>query len=223
MDKNLDTKNKSDSTDAKMFDIKLCVSGAAETSHFGPDAYEKGKELGREIARHGAAILTGATTGFPYWATLGAKEANGVSIGFSPATNEYEHRNAYRLPTDHIDLMVYTGFGYPGRDLMLTRSCDGILIGCGRIGTIHEFTIAYEDEKPIGVLEGSWKTDEVIKYIMDNSNRVNKKIVFDSDPKRLVEKVIELIHKDRGLIGKSYRNYDGEGNRTMYYEGGPKK
>ena len=33
--------------------LKLCVSGAAETGHCAFDAFEKGKQLGREIVRHG--------------------------------------------------------------------------------------------------------------------------------------------------------------------------
>ncbi len=41
--------------------VKICVSGAAETGLCGLDAYEKAKEVGREIAKHGAIINTGAT------------------------------------------------------------------------------------------------------------------------------------------------------------------
>ncbi len=176
---------------------KLCVSGAAETGHCGVDAFEQAKELGREVVRQGCILTTGATTGFPFWAAVGAKEAKGISIGFSPATSEREHRDVYRLPIENMDMIVYTGFGYPGRDLLLTRSSDAVFIGCGRIGTIHEFTIAYEDGKPIGILQGGWETDEVIKNIIKNSHRVNNKIVYDSDPKILVEKVVELVKKDK--------------------------
>jgi len=63
--------------------LKICVSGAAETGHCGLDAFEKGKALGREIVRHNAILITGATTGFPFWVATGAKEENGISIGFS--------------------------------------------------------------------------------------------------------------------------------------------
>lgn len=188
------------------FKIKLCVSGAAETSHCGSDSFDLAEELGKEIARQDAILVTGATTGFPLQSAKGCKEAGGISIGFSPASSEYEHRNIYRLPVDYMDLMVYTGFGYPGRDLFLTRAADAVFIGCGRIGTIHEFTVAYEDGKPIGILEGEWTMDETIKMIMDRSNRVNNKVVFDSNPKRLVQKVIELVKKDKEGITRSYKN-----------------
>lgn len=193
--------------------IKLCVSGAAETGHCGLDAFDKGKELGREIARHNAVLITGATTGFPLWAAIGATEEGGQSVGFSPASTEEEHVSTYRLPLDYMDVVVYTGFGYSGRNLILTRSSDAVFIGCGRIGTINEFTIAYEDGKPIGILEGSWETDEVLKNIMEKSHRVNKKIVFDSDPKALVEKVLELVKLDKAAHNRVYRNYDGVGGR----------
>ncbi|MEN9405164.1 MAG: hypothetical protein RLY47_123 [Candidatus Parcubacteria bacterium] len=177
--------------------IKLCVSGAAETSHCGPRAYEVAKELGREIARQGAALNTGATTGFPLWAAIGANEAGGQSIGFSPAASEREHTEAYRLPIDYMDLLVYTGFGYSGRDLILTHSSDAVLFGCGRIGTIHEFTIAFEDNKPIGILQGEWTMDETLKTILERSNRSYNKVVFDTNPHDLVAKVIELVKKDQ--------------------------
>ncbi|MCK9351179.1 MAG: hypothetical protein WCT49_01010 [Candidatus Paceibacterota bacterium] len=177
--------------------IKLCVAGAAATGHCGQGAMEMAEKLGREIAKHGAAIVTGATTGFPLWAAMGAKEAGGLSIGLSPASSEKEHVEAYRLPLDYMDVVVYTGFGYSGRNLLLTRSSDAVFVGCGRIGTINEFTVAYEDGKPVGVLEGGWMTDEVIKFIMNESHRTNKNIVFDSDPKRLVEKVIDMVQKNK--------------------------
>ncbi len=178
--------------------LKLCVSGAAETGHCGSNALTKAKELGAEIVRQGAILVTGATTGFPLWSAMGAKEVGGISIGLSPAATEREHTEVYKLPVDYMDLLIYTGFGYPMRDILMTRSTDAVFIGCGRIGTIHEFTVAFEDGKPIGILEDAgWEMGDVIKVILEKSHRPNNKIVFDSDPKRLVEKVIALVMKDK--------------------------
>jgi|TARA_Y100000310_G_scaffold345866_1_gene471917 hypothetical protein len=191
--------------------VKLCVSGAAETGHCGIDAFDKGKELGREIIRQDGILVSGATTGFPLWSAMGAKEEGGVSIGFSPASTEQEHVETYKLPVDYMDVIVYTGFGYSGRNLILTRSSDAVFIGCGRIGTINEFTVAYEDGKPIGILQGSWETDEVLELIIEKGNRTNNKIVFDTDPKALVERVTEIIHKERSKFHRVYKNYDGVG------------
>lgn len=180
--------------------IKIGVSGAAETGHCGIDALDKSKALGREIVRQGGVLVTGATTGFPLWACMGAKEANGISIGLSPAQSEKDHVENWRLPIDYMDLIIYTGFGFPGRDLLFTRSCDAVLIGCGRIGTFHEFTIAFEDGKPVGVLEGSWTAAEQIKDMIEKSGRTADNVIFDIDPKNLVARIIKMVEAEKQNI-----------------------
>ena len=177
--------------------IKICVSGAAETGHCGVNALEKAKELGREIARQGIILVTGATTGFPFWVAMGAKEIGGVSIGFSPAASEKEHVEVYKLPVDYMDLIIYRGFGYPGRDLLLTRSVDGVICGCGRIGTVHEFTVAFEDNKTIGIYEGPWEMGNELKEILAKSHRPYAKVVSGNDPKKLVEDMLLMIKKSK--------------------------
>lgn len=189
--------------------IKICVSGAAETGHCGDGAMEAAKELGREIARQGADLTTGATTGFPFWSAMGTKEAGGFSIGLSPAASEREHVERYKLPVDYMDVIIYTGFGYPGRDLLLTRSSDAVILGCGRVGTIHEFTVAFEGKKPIGLLQGQWETDRIIKDIMEKGNRVSDRVIFDKDPKSLVERIIKMVEEDKVKDYQIYPNADG--------------
>lgn len=176
---------------------KICVSGAAETGHCASNALDKAKELGKEVALHGGVLVNGATTGFPFWAAMGAKEEGGFCIGISPAGSEREHVEGYELPVDYMDIIIYTGFGYSGRNLLLTRSSDAVIIGCGRWGTMNEFTIALEDGKPIGVLENSGGSTEMIPQIMEKSHRGPGNIVYDSDPKKLVEKVLELVKKEK--------------------------
>lgn len=166
------------------------------------------KALGKAIAENGAILTSGATTGFPLWVAAGAKEAGGFSIGLSPAANEREHVEVYGLPLDYMDLIVYTGFGYSGRNLLLTRSSDAVIIGCGRVGTINEFTVAFEDGKLIGVLEGPWLTDEVIRDIMVKGHRPSDRVIFDADPKNLVKRVIETVMTEKTKDFKLYHNPD---------------
>lgn len=175
---------------------KICVSGAAETTHCGKATLELSKELGREIIRQNGILLTGATTGIPYWAAIGAKEEGGISIGLSPAVSEKEHIRVYHLPIDYFDLIIYTGFDYSGRNLLLTRASDAVIIACGRTGTLNEFTIAFEDGKIIGVLEGTGGTADMIRGIVEMADKGPGKIVYDTDPKRLVQKVIESVEKE---------------------------
>lgn len=178
--------------------ITISVSGAAEIAHCGPSVIPLAKELGREIARQGAQLVTGATSGFPMYSAEGCKEAGGFSFGLSPAASKKEHEDVYRLPLKALDAVVYTGFGFPGRDLMMIRSSDAVVVGCGRIGTIHEFTVAWEANMPLGVLTGEWQTDEVIKNIIANSNRKNENVIFESDPKVMIEKLIAMVKAKEG-------------------------
>lgn len=177
--------------------VKIGVSGTADTTYSGLDVFEKAKEIGREIARHGAIINTGATTGFPLYAAMGAKDECGFSIGFSPAGTEREHVELYRLPLDYMDVVIYTGFGYSGRDLLFVRSSDAMIIGPGRIGTLNEFSVAFEDKRPTGILEGNWETDELLSMVMEAAHRPNSSVILDSDPKALVERLIEMAHKQK--------------------------
>lgn len=167
---------------------------------------ELAKALGREVVEQGAVLVTGATTGFPLWATMGAKEAGGWSVGLSPASTEREHVEIYNLPLDYMDIIIYTGFGYSGRNLLMTRSSDAVIIGAGRVGTINEFTVAFEDGKPIGVLEGEWETDEVIRDIMAKGHRTRENIIFDKDPKNLVKRLLEILAKRKITEYHVYKN-----------------
>ena len=176
---------------------KICVSGAAKTECCSADALEKAKEVGKEIIRHNGVLITGATTGIPYWAAIGAKEEGGISIGFSPAASEQAHVKTYHLPADYFDVIVYTGFEYAGRNLLLTRASDAIIIVCGRMGTLNEFTVAFEDQKPIGILTETGGMADFIKEVIEKANRGPGKIIFDSDPKRLVEELLKFVAKEK--------------------------
>lgn len=195
---------------------KICVSGAAETGHCGENALEAARQMGREIVNNNGVVLTGATIGVPYFVARGAKEAGGISIGLSPAATERAHVKTYHLPTDYFDLIIYTGFDYSGRNLLLTRSADAVILICGRMGTLNEFTIAFEDNKPIGILEGTGGTADMIREIVKKSHRGSGKIVYDSDPKRLLEKLLKLIKKEKIVLIKdklkNKNNHNGINN-----------
>jgi uncharacterized protein (TIGR00725 family) len=181
---------------------KIAVSGAAQIDICQKNATRLAKEVGKEIVRQNCILITGATTGIPYYAAQGAKKVKGVSIGFSPAASELEHLRKYKLPVDVFDVIVYTGFGYAGRNLLMTRAADGIIVICGRMGTLNEFSIAFEDEKPIAVLIGSGGTADRIKEVVRRPFRGQKKIIYEKDPQKLVRKLIQLIKKNSQKYSK---------------------
>jgi uncharacterized protein (TIGR00725 family) len=181
---------------------KIAVSGAAAGECI-KGSRRKAEEVGRSIAEQGCVLTTGATSGIPYFAAKGAKKAGGMVIGFSPAASKMAHVKTYKLPLDYHDLIVYTGFDYAGRNLILTRSADAVIVVCGRIGTLNEFTVAFEDNRVIGVLEGSGGIADLIRSIIAIAKRGKGRIVFDKDPSRLVDKVILELKKEDAKIKKS--------------------
>lgn len=145
---------------------QICVSGAAKG-----DSVEEGKELaaalGVAIAQAGHALMTGATIGLPNYAAEAYKKAGGLmSVGISPAASKVEHVMKYRLPTFAYDTILYSGLHYVGRDTLLITSSDAVVSIGGRLGTLHEFTIAMETDTPIGFLQGAGGISDEIQVLM---------------------------------------------------------
>jgi hypothetical protein len=187
----------------------ICVSGAAsgETVR---ESYQKALELGRAIAKSGQILTTGATLGLPYYAAYGAKEAGGMSVGFSPAASLREHLHKYRLPYDCYDFVNFTGLHYVGRDLYLVQSSDAVITIGGRFGSLHEFTSALEAGKPCGILTGSGGTADIIESLMQILEPPHDSIViYDDDPDRLVQKVIERTDQKYRDIHEDLTKSDG--------------
>ncbi len=105
------------------------------------------ERLGQAIAERSCVLVTGATTGFPDLVSRAAHRHGGWTIGISPAFSREEHVARYALPEDGVDIIVYTGFGLKGRNVINVRTSDVVIIFGGGIGTLNEFTIAYDEGK----------------------------------------------------------------------------
>ncbi len=176
------------------YPYQIAVSGAAKGTTVA-HAWKLAEAAGRRIAETRNTLLTGATEGLPDFAAKGAKEAGGMSIGFSPATTRWAHVKSYRMPTKYYDSIVCTGFGYTGRDLLLARSADAMVIIGGRIGTLHEFAVAFEERTPIGIVTGSGGISDTIKDVLKAAKRSRQTVLYDEDPVRLVDRLIVLLGK----------------------------
>jgi uncharacterized protein (TIGR00725 family) len=186
----------------------ICVSGAAS----GPTirtSWDEAEKLGAAIANAGHVLTTGATVGLPYYAAKGAKEAGGMSIGFSPASSLREHMRKYRLPYEYFDFINFTGMNYVGRDLYLVQSSDAIITVGGRFGSLHEFTSALEAGRLCGVLIGSGGTADLIPALMKTLQPPDDQLViYDDDPLRLVKRIIENLDIRLKDLHKEVREHD---------------
>jgi uncharacterized protein (TIGR00725 family) len=152
--------------------------------------------LGQAIARRGFVCITGACPGLPHQAILGAKSEGGITIGISPALNFAEHLMKYHSPYRGYDAIIYTGSGLMGREIENIRSCDLVVFGGGRSGTLGEFAIAYDEGKIIGVLTGTGGiTDKIFKIIEYVNKRTGAEVVADSDPEALLDRLVEIYRE----------------------------
>jgi hypothetical protein len=176
--------------------IKVVISGAAVTTPCHENIHEISYEIGKKLAQKNCVILTGATTGTPLWVAKGAFENGGFVIGISPARSYKEHTKVYKLPTDYHHVILYSGEGYSGRNLLLIKMGDGVLFVCGRIGTLNEFTAAFEEEKPMAVLLNSGGTEQYFQDIINVAQRGAGNIIWEENIDILIDKFIDLIKKE---------------------------
>ena len=169
---------------------KVGIMGSAEASTPGT-ILEKARRLGKEIATREVILFTGATTGLVYEAGKAAREAGAFHIGISPAENEREHVEKFKLPSDACDAIVFTGFGLKGRNVVLVRSCDVVIFIAGSIGSLNEFTIAHDEGKIIGCLTGTGGVaDEIERLAQTFRKPTSARIFYDIDPGRLLDRCL---------------------------------
>lgn len=171
--------------------IRIGVMGAAGgdwPAHLSDMAHD----LGAAIASHGCCLLTGACPGLPHEAVRGAKAVGGHVIGISPAVSLREHIELFRSPYREYDVMIYTGLGLMGRELINIHSSDIVVVIGGRSGTLGEFAIAYEHGKLIGVLENSGGITSALPALEKGlSKGTGAEVLYRGDPQQLIQDLLD--------------------------------
>lgn len=189
--------------------MKIGVYGSA-AGDMGDEVREKAREIGRQIALGGHTLITGACTGLPYDAVLGAIEYEGEIIGFSPGVDLQDHITRFKFPTEGFTRIVYipTDYTYRGikqactkyRNVVSVAECDAGVIISGRCGTLNEFTNLYDMGRNIGVLEGTGGMTKFIRDLVKDWNKPSaSQIVYSDDPKELIFE-LEKLAKKNGTI-----------------------
>lgn len=150
------------------------------------------RRLGRAVAERGCCLLTGACPGLPHEAVLGARELGGHIVGISPAATLREHVETFGSPYREYDVLIFTGFGLMGRELVNIRSSDIVVVMGGRSGTLGEFAIAYEEGKLIGVLTGTGGITDALRDVEASLRKeTGAEVMYEAEPARLVERLLE--------------------------------
>jgi len=165
--------------------VQLLVIGSA-ADHCTEEARRLAYEVGAEAARRDAVIITGGLGGVMEAACRGAKDNHGTTVGIIPH-DEMHYANPY------CDVVIATGMGW-ARDFATTYSADAVIIIAGGAGALIETCIAYIKAKPVIAIEGSGGVaDQVKETFLDERKSV--RILSESDPRRAVEKALELTKR----------------------------
>ena len=174
----------------------LGSSSVAEDSTAGRKAYS----VGMHIASRKGVLLSGGCLGLPHAAVQGARSVGGLTIAISPAMSREDHSLVYSYPTDS-EIILYTGMERKGRNVILVRSADAcVFMGVG-MGTLNEFTIAFDDldsSCAIGVLLDSGGYSGEFLRLAEMAGRAPRAaLIAESDPEKLVEALFDHLGKMR--------------------------
>ncbi|CAN5361687.1 TIGR00725 family protein [soil metagenome] len=119
----------------------------------GPDArriLEWAEDIGLELARAGATVVTGGLGGVMEAASRGARGVGGVTIGILPGADASE---ANRF----VSIAIATGLGVV-RNLVVVTSADAVIAVGGRHGTLSEIGLALRMGRSVVALS-SWRVE----------------------------------------------------------------
>ena len=99
------------------------------------------EDVGRELARRGAVVVTGGLGGVMEAACRGAKAEGGTTLGLLPG-DDRSTANPY------VDMAVATGLG-EARNALVARTADVLVAVAGEFGTLSEIALALRMGKPV--------------------------------------------------------------------------
>lgn len=176
--------------------LKIGVMGGAG-QEIAPEYLKKSFALGEAIAQAGCITITGACPGLPLEAALGASKHDGMVIGISPALSLDEHAYRYQSPTVAHDVLIFTGSGLMGREVVNIRSSDIVTIVGGSSGTLGELAIAYDEGKLIGVLTGTGGISDMVEDILKICKKnTGARVIYGDDPGQLVEELLNVYRTE---------------------------
>jgi uncharacterized protein (TIGR00725 family) len=153
--------------------IFIGVIGGSDVS---PQIAKLAEEVGREIARQGAALVCGGMGGVMQAACKGASDEGGITIGILPGENRRDANPYVRIP-------IMTGIGY-ARNVAVVKSSQAIIAIDGSYGTLTEIGYALQSGIPVIGLK---------TWTVSINDKQDKKIIRAKNPKEAVEKAVALI------------------------------
>jgi hypothetical protein len=152
--------------------IKIGVMGSSSTSISAEDLHridDLAKRLGKKIAAVSCVLITGELDGIPGRVVEAHSQHGGLSVGISPAHSAVEHAALYGAPPCPSTVVIYSGFGYKGRNVI------GLLQGTGGVADLVQTLLDTLPVRSTGAV-----------------------VIADPDPEQLVDRCIARLCEQRG-------------------------
>ncbi len=193
--------------------FKIAVFGSAAGDEIN-ELKGEARTIGELIALNKGILVNGGCPGIPHYAALGADSRDGLVLGISPGKNLTDHTQGFKFPiAPHV--LIFTGFGKKGRNVVSTNTADAGIYICGRTGSTNEFTDLFDEAdgfKVIALLEGSG--GDVDAYMIPRCGKKEKPtkatVIIEKDPEKLVQQVFVELKKLRQKWQDTYMK-GGEG------------
>lgn len=151
--------------------------------------------FGKNLAKNDINVATGAAIGISHLIGLGARLAGSKLIGFSPNSNALMHsKQLDNASINDFDGIHFDGNGFTSRSLKFISAVDALIMISGRMGTLSEFTIAFEEGVPILVLKGYGGISDRIEEIISFANKDGLvPPIITTDTNELINKLLEVL------------------------------
>ncbi len=173
--------------------IQIGVIGSCADLQYSRKIEKMAEETGCWVARKDAILIFGAEKDYDSLSSAacrGAKKAGGLTVGVT-------YGKGLDVIEKNADVIIACGMERGGgRELVLSLSCDAIIVLNGGSGTLTEMAIAYQAGIPIIAFKntGGW-SERLADQFLDDRKRL--KIVSCTKPKTAVELALKLSSRRR--------------------------
>jgi uncharacterized protein (TIGR00725 family) len=134
------------------------------------------EEVGRELAKRGAALVCGGLGGVMEAACKGASAECGVTIGVLPGDDR-------RAANPYVQIPIVTNLGY-ARNVAVVKSGQAVIAVGGNYGTLSEISHALQSSIPVVGL-GTWT--------ISRNGKEDKAIIRAKSAAEAVDKALKAV------------------------------
>ncbi len=151
----------------------IAVIGGSQASK---QEIKTAEDVGRELAKRGAAVVCGGLGGVMEAACRGASSEGGITIGILPGENRHNANQYVQIP-------IVTGMGY-ARNVAVVKSAQAVIAIGGSYGTLSEIGHAIQSGIPVIGID-TWS--------LAKGGKINSSITPAENAIDAVEKAFDLI------------------------------